>query len=353
MRSLLAFTRVALVLLVSGLGGLKSAAADASPGGAPTAEAPETNAQDVLRSYVQLQEQVHAAQLAIDQTRKENAEAAARSAQEVAARLQSLENGLSNQRARELEAMQSSNRVMLIMAGTFAVAGVAAMLLMAFFQWRTVHGLASVAAGLPSVRALGAGSPVAALGTGDLPPGGPGQVEQSNARLIGALDRIEQRIFQLEHVRRPALPEGDPAPIAGDARVPRSNGDGGPAGPHSPGSGLEANPEADGRYQIKQLLGAGQALLDQDKPEGALTRFEEALAIDPRHGEALVKKGAALERLQKLDEAIVCYDQAIAADGSLTVAYLHKGGLFNRMEKFAEALECYELALRTQEKRTG
>ena len=153
---------------------------------------------------------------------------------------------------------------------------------------------------------------------------------------------------ELGLVRRPALPEGDPAPIADDARVPRSNGDGGPAGPH-----LEANPEADGRYQIKQLLGAGQALLDQDKPEGALTRFEEALAIDPRHGEALVKKGAALERLQKPDEAIVCYDQAIAADGSLTVAYLHKGGLFNRMEKFAEALECYELALRTQEKRTG
>ena len=37
MRCLLAFTRVALVLLVSGLGGLKSAAADAPPGGAQPA----------------------------------------------------------------------------------------------------------------------------------------------------------------------------------------------------------------------------------------------------------------------------------------------------------------------------
>ena len=77
------------------------------------------------------------------------------------------------------------------------------------------------------------------------------------------------------------------------------------------------------------------------------------LTLDPNHTEALVKKGAALERLRKLDEAIVCYDQAIAADNSLTIAYLYKGGLFNRMERFSEALECYEQALRTQEKRAA
>ena len=65
---------------------------------------------------------------------------------------------------------------------------------------------------------------------------------------------------------------------------------------------------------------------------------------------ALVKKGAALERLRKFDEAIDCYDRAIAADDSMTIAYLYKGGLFNRMERFNEALECYEQALRTQEK---
>jgi tetratricopeptide (TPR) repeat protein len=68
---------------------------------------------------------------------------------------------------------------------------------------------------------------------------------------------------------------------------------------------------------------------------------------------ALVKNGAALERLRKSDEAIACYDQAIAADNAMTVAYLYKGGLFNRLERFSEALECYEQALRTQENRRG
>ena len=43
--------------------------------------------------------------------------------------------------------------------------------------------------------------------------------------------------------------------------------------------------------------------------------FDQVLALDANHPEALVKKGAALERLRKLDEAIACYDRAIAADG--------------------------------------
>jgi tetratricopeptide (TPR) repeat protein len=73
--------------------------------------------------------------------------------------------------------------------------------------------------------------------------------------------------------------------------------------------------------------------------------------VEPNNTEALVKKGAALEKLRKLDEAIVCYDQAIAADSSMTIAYLQKGGLCNRLERFSEAMECYEQALRTQEKK--
>jgi tetratricopeptide (TPR) repeat protein len=87
-----------------------------------------------------------------------------------------------------------------------------------------------------------------------------------------------------------------------------------------------------------------------DKPQEALDCFDEVLALDPEHADALVKKGAALERLQRLDEAIECYDLAIARDNSLTMAYLYKGGVFNRMERYSEALACYELALKSQQK---
>ena len=81
----------------------------------------------------------------------------------------------------------------------------------------------------------------------------------------------------------------------------------------------------------------------------ALACFEEILAIEPDHAEALVKKGVALEKQEKTSDALRCYDRAIELDGSLTIAYLQKGGLFNRMERYEEALKCYELALHTQE----
>ena len=88
-------------------------------------------------------------------------------------------------------------------------------------------------------------------------------------------------------------------------------------------------------------------MLKQNDWPAALQCFDEVLALEPNHGEALVRKGAALEHMKKLSEAFECYDRAIAADESMTIAYLHKGGLCSRLERFKEALECYEKALRT------
>ena len=92
-------------------------------------------------------------------------------------------------------------------------------------------------------------------------------------------------------------------------------------------------------------------LLDAQDPEKALECFDLALGMEPKHAEALVKKGGALEKLGRTDEAIACYDRAIAANSALTIAHLHKGGLFNRLARYDEALQCYEQALRTQEKK--
>ncbi len=331
-----------LLTLVLALGPVPAIRAGVLESTNQPAKAEETNVQDIIRAYLQLQEQLHATQLLIEQTRKEAEDASAREAQALAARLEAIEANLSSQRARELEAMQSSNRVMLFMGGTFAVVGFAGMLLMAYFQWRTVHGLASISSGVPPLRALGEVKAVAELGSGDAHPSG--QVEQTTGKLLGVLERLEKRIYELEQTSRPALP---PAKTDGVATA-GGNGNGkGQSAATSPDA-LKAAGEND---RVHHLLEAGQALLDEDNPEAALAKFEEALEATPGNAEALVKKGTALERLQKLEEAIGCYDLAIAADGSLTIAYLHKGGLFNRMEKFGEALECYEKALRTQEKR--
>ena len=157
------------------------------------------NTQDTLRAYLQLQEQLHATQLAIERNRKEADAAAAENAKAFAGRLQGIEQALTSQRAQELEAMQSSNKVMLIVAGLFAALGFLAMLFMAYFQWRTINRLAEISAALPVAHALGPGPPVAALGAGDAHVVTVGPAEQSNQRLLGALEQLEKRIHQLEH----------------------------------------------------------------------------------------------------------------------------------------------------------
>jgi tetratricopeptide (TPR) repeat protein len=230
------------------------------------------------------------------------------------------------------------------MAGIFAALGFIAMVLMAYFQWRTVHGLAQISAVLPSAGALGAGRTLAALGPGELPSVSVG-VSNSNRNLLGALGELEKRILGLEQASRPALKFEDQS-----ALVVQPGKDGRDAKEENRNSAEQAGERAD---SPDALLAKGQALLDKDEPAAALAQFEEAVEKYPSHSEAMVKKGSALERLGRLQEAVECYDQAIAANDSLTLAYLHKGGLFNRMEKFAEALDCYEKALHTQEKRQG
>ncbi len=333
-----ALARGALLVLALACFGTACSGAETGTLVTITGKAEETNTQETLRTYLQLQEQLHATQLTIERNRKEADAAATETAKALTARLQGIEQALASQRAQELEVMQSSNKVMLIVAGLFAALGFLAMLFMAYFQWRTINRLAQISSALPLAQAFGPGAPVGALGAGDAHLLTVGPPEQSNQRLLGALEQLEKRIHQLEHIAHPLPHEG--ASPGQDAGTPASSSNGDEA----------AAPDA---ARITVLLGKGQSLLNLDQAEEALACFDQVLALDANHPEALVKKGAALERLLKLEEAIACYDRAIASDNSLTVAYLYKGGLFNRMERFGEALECYEQALRTQENRRG
>lgn len=325
----LGFLCGALVVLSASPGALAEGTNSPNPSG-------ETNSQE-LQTYLQLQEQLHATRLAIESVGAEAKQAAEQNAEQLTARLHALEQAVAAQRAKELEAMQSSNRNMLYVAGAFASIGCIAMLLMGYFQWRTVNRLAELSAGIPAgAIALGAPRQIASLGQGATHEvtSAPAVVNP-NPELLATIHRLEKRVHELEHSSPAPLPNGNPGI---DAHI--SNG-------HESNGSYAAAPEKN----VQLLLGKGQSLLNMDKPEEALVCFDEAVALEPNNADALVKKGTALERLRKLNEAIECYDRAIAADNSMTIAYLYKGGLFNRMERFTEALECYEMALRTQEER--
>lgn len=292
----------------------------------------ETKGQDTtteaLRSYLQLQEQLNATQQALERNRQEAETLAARNAEAMSARLQLIEHAMSSQRTRELEAVQSTNRLLLIMAGSLAAMGFLAMLLTAYLQWRAVNRLAEFTALLSGAGRVALPAPAG----NDLHVASTGATDQASARLFGALTRLEERIHELEHDAQIPLPDKTTPGVANPS-------------PTSDANGAEPN-----ESHVVLLLAKGQSLLSLDKASEALACFDEILALEPNHREALVKKGLALEQMRRIDEALSCYDRAIAADASLTIAYLQKGGLFNRLERYDEALQCYEQALRTQEK---
>ena len=311
--------------------------APAAISAAPSAESITTG--DAFRSYLQLQEQLHETQLAIERAEREMELATLRSAAILSNRLQAIEQTVAMQRSHELDIV----RDMMLIAGAFVVIGVLALLLTSYFHWRAVSRLGEIAAALPISRGLGNPPPVAALGMND----GPLQLEQTNTRLLDALERLEKRIGELEHGDARKLTNGTSSEATHEKNIQTTE-----ALPEmsvrQPQTQTATRPEV--LEQVLMLIGKGQSLLSHDQVEQAITCFDEALALDPRHTELLVKKGDALEKLRRTKEALECYDRALAIDDSMTIAYLHKGGLLNRVERFDEAMYCYEQALRTQDK---
>lgn len=293
----------------------------------------ETNFQQLQAAILLLEERLRSNQLALEVNQLELKREALHNAESVSNGFQAIERALSAQAeafalrsAREMESVRSSNRVLLVVGGSFAAVTALAMLMVAYFQWRMSRVWMDISAALPVASGLGRGSATA-------------MVEGANTRLLGAMEQLEKRVQAMENGSGPTAESQARGLLSGD------NGD----SPSGENGAAATVPDA----RIRALLREGQSLLKENKLEAALHCYDQVLAIAPDQTEALVKKGAALERLHKVSEAFECYDRAISADGSMTMAYLYKGGLCSRLERFREALECYEKALRTHDEGRG
>jgi tetratricopeptide (TPR) repeat protein len=324
------------------------ACASLAPGPAPGAETnpapeavsrPATNAlaesDQQLRSYLKLQEQLHATLLAIENARLESSQAMRTNAEALSVRLEFLEHSLAQQREQNLQTLRESNRTLLLMAGSIVGLGLLALAFAALFQSRGVNRLADIATGFAHERALLAGALPANPGSGERLWLDTGSAPGGSSALLATIDRLERRIREMEDAAQPLLPFADAAQPNGENKFPAvRNGS------------SDARP-AD---RASVLLGKGQVLLSLGQADAALACFDEAILAAPHHAEAHVKRGLALEKLKRPDDALACYDRAIALNRSLTQAYLCKGAVFNRQERFAEALACYEQALRSETK---
>jgi tetratricopeptide (TPR) repeat protein len=261
-----------------------------------------TNTDAVANGYLQIQAQLHDTQMALEKSREE----ARQSAADTTARIQALEQAIAARHAADLEVAQKNQQSMFMLSGAFGLTVLAAVLFMAYLQWRSVARLVEITSRQSTTLAsAGAIQQLAAPGRAT--------VEVSNARLLDIVGQLEKKILKLESVGRLLTePVAKPDPLA-----------------------------------------EGQAFLDANEPRKALDCFENFLSAKPQNPEALVKKASALEKLGSMDEALACCDRAIATDGATVTAYLFKGGLLNRLQRYDEALQCYERALHTQEKKSA
>lgn len=270
-----------------------------------TNSTPTVGTNDILNAYIQLQAQLHTAQLQIELSREENAAMAQSNVDMLNGRIQQLEQSLATQRTTDLEIARRTQQLTFYLVATIGIAGLAILLFAGYFQWRAFSQLAEIAARHSAM-----------LGTMDgvhqLAAPGRATVDTSNMRLLEMVGQLEKKIHELET-----------------------------------GGRLLAQPSA----KSADLFSDGQKFLDANEPQMALECFEKFLASQPQHAEALTKKASALEKLGRVDEALAACDRAIAANGSLVIAYLQKGGLLNRLERYDEALKCYELAMTKQDKK--
>jgi tetratricopeptide (TPR) repeat protein len=332
----------------------------------PAAETPvvkspsleELTQAELLRSYQQVREQLHATQLAVVNSRVEAETAARVQAAALTEKLEAIKSAMTSERERfQAEAVrlnaererqqlesQRSFRTVLWVAAVFGGIGLIAMLAMPFIQWRAITRIADAT----TQRALAVSPPQALLNGGELSDQ---TVTVSNQRLAAIVDRMERRIVELEQTTIHPLPTGVTTTTT-TAEFPHRNGtstDHAHRNGSSDAVGVQPAIATDPATRITMLLGKARTLLTTNKTKDALACYDEILKLDANHSDALVKKGAALERLMRNEEAIRCYDRAIEVDSKMTLAYLYKGGVCNRLGRYDEALECYERALQAQE----
>jgi tetratricopeptide (TPR) repeat protein len=351
---------LALSLLLSSAG----FAADSPPPAAKPAAADDAAQQaahqaELLKSYLKVREELHATQLAIVNNRvagvTEKLDAIRLAMEAERERTQIEAQRQAAERERQQAETQRSNRTMLWVAAAFGGLGLLAVLLMPVLQWRTLNRMAEVATHR-AAQLPGAGAAPALLGGEAATAPAEQAVSVSNQRLMAVIDRMERRIFELEHTTTPPAAAAAVPVLAVPAPVNTTNGTHAngaqtsvtlPAGPdaarRSPANGDQAT-------WIAVLLNKGRSLVSTNKALDAVSCYDEILRLDPRHTEAMVRKGAALERLNRFEEAIQCYDRAIETDPKVTLAHLSKGGVCNRLGRYDEALKCYELALQAEEK---
>ena len=102
---------------------------------------------------------------------------------------------------------------------------------------------------------------------------------------------------------------------------------------------------ADPKYNIKRLYKKGTNLMADEKLEDAIEVFEQALKIDPKNVELLLKLGYARFHLDDHAEALRVYDRVLDVQVTNAEAWNLKGLIHYEQKNYAKALDAVEKAV--------
>src|SRR5271170_5213427 len=146
----------------------------------------------VTANLLQIQEELHTTQLAIQQNQQATADAAKNNAELLATQLQSLTQAVTAQRDSDVESNHKTLQWTLMVMGVFGLVCLVVMLVMVYLQSRAFTQLTHISSQQQAVLSnAGAGPQFAAPGRA--------VVENSNARLLDAVGQLKDRLNKLEN----------------------------------------------------------------------------------------------------------------------------------------------------------
>jgi tetratricopeptide (TPR) repeat protein len=105
--------------------------------------------------------------------------------------------------------------------------------------------------------------------------------------------------------------------------------------------------------EARRLVTEGNSAADAGRLDEAIQRYDEAIAVDPKHVDAWNNKGLTLADQGKPDEALVCLDRALEIDPDDVSALWNKATVLMDLGRFDQANAVLEQVLRADPDHEG
>ena len=96
---------------------------------------------------------------------------------------------------------------------------------------------------------------------------------------------------------------------------------------------------------MEAIFNLAALLVAQDRPEEAIPLYQQVLAVLPEDPDTLSNLGNAFARMGRLEEAADSYQRALAADPLLAPAHVNLGNLLFQNGDIEQAIDCYRQAI--------